>query len=252
MEPCDLSLDFWEKSRQLGWDCIPDCNTDALVVRTDNRASAIYVFKNFRKVLQSWAVRFGLSLILIKYGDNSWDFIDASTSPSKASILGNKFTNNPFFPISTGVHMQSSDLTNLYGADYLRILDFLREERLRGNIVVITSNTTNICYHTNDLLLPSRGVLLPYQWTGFDYSVSWRNSLGGIGQLESLKNHLERSLNKCVKDFEYNLERPDTAQVKYVTTYLLCRDFLGDEVRIGISRPQDYSVIREPREMVLN
>lgn len=172
MEPCDLSLDFWEKSRQLGWDCIPDCNTDALVVRTDNRASAIYVFKNFRKVLQSWAVRFGLSLILIKYGDNSWDFIDASTSPSKASILGNKFTNNPFFPISTGVHMQSSDLTNLYGADYLRILDFLREERLRGNIVVITSNTTNICYHTNDLLLPSRGVLLPYQWTGFDYSVS--------------------------------------------------------------------------------
>lgn len=96
MEPCDLSLNFWEESRQHGWDCIPDCGTDALVVKTSSYVSAMYIFKNFGKVLRSWAIRFGLSFVIIRYGNSVWDFIDVEASVSRKSILRRKSTRNPF------------------------------------------------------------------------------------------------------------------------------------------------------------
>ena len=135
---------------------------------------------------------------------------------------------------------QSQNL--LLGADYARIHEFLLEQRLEGNIVIITSNTTNLCYHTNDLLRPERGVYKPHQWTGYNYLNSWRETLGQLERLQSLL-HKEGE----VKGYEYQLYRPDNAFCTYSTDYYLCRDYLGDEVRIGVSRPQDWSILREPQ-----
>lgn len=184
-------------------------------------------------------------------------------SKDKFAIIGKKLVkhcekNGIDLPTSDNLpdwfekNIRNPNQSDLYGADYVRILDFLKEQKLLGNIVVITSNTTNICYHTNDLLLPTRGILKPYQWNGFDYSISWRNSRGGIAQLENLQQLLQSSANKCVRAYEYDLQRPDTAIVQYSTDYYLCRDFLGDEVRVGVSRPQDYQILEEPRHGTLN
>jgi len=130
----------------------------------------------------------------------------------------------------------------LLGADYARIHEFLLEQHLEGNIVIITSNTTNLCYHTNDLLKPERGVFKSHQWTGYNYLNSWRETLE---QLERLRSLL--ATDGLVQGYEYQLYRPDNAFCTYSTDYYLCRDYLGDEVRIGVSRPNDWSILREPQ-----
>ncbi len=144
---------------------------------------------------------------------------------------------------------------NLLGADYMKILEFLVEQRQEGNIVIITSNTSDVCYHTNDLLLPSRSTWQPAQFTGYNYRRSWRASRDEDPnnpqrlnpEYDRLRDLLRR--DGVVRDYEYSLYRPDDALCRYSTTYFLCRDYCGDEVRIGVSRPADWS-IAEPSPVV--
>lgn len=143
--------------------------------------------------------------------------------------------------ISMELPLESNNVELLVGADYLRIHEFLIEQYQIGNIVIITSNTNNRCYHTNSRLLPSRGVFQPHQWTGWNYLTSWRET---IPQLERLQSLL--ASEGVVRGYEYQLYRPDNAFCTYSTDYYLCRDYLGDEVRIGVSRPTDWSILREP------
>ncbi len=146
------------------------------------------------------------------------------------------------FQIAPSVHDVESGgippMSDLFGADYLKILEFLQAQRHEGNIVIITSNTTNKCLHTNDLLLPSRAHWSAAEFHGYDYLQSWRVDLPNY---EKLKGLLER--DRTAPGFEYKLRRPDGAICEYETTYHLCRDYCGDEVRIGVSRPQDYRVL---------
>lgn len=141
---------------------------------------------------------------------------------------------------------------DLLGADYRRILEFLLEQESEGNIVVITSNVTDICLHTNSLLLPSRGLRQPADWAGYGYSRSWRRSLEDFSQTNPEYDHLKTLLARDgeARDYEYTLFRPDVdgnplldAKVRYQTSYFLCQDYLGHPVRIGVSRPQDYEVL---------
>lgn len=151
---------------------------------------------------------------------------------------------------------------SLFGADYMRILEFLMEQRESGNIVIITSNITrdaygqnittdsptagrDMCHHTSDLLLPSRAFWSPLQFTGYNYRLSWRRDRDDYTRLnpkyQKLKDVLAR--DGIAPNFEYTLYRPDGAKCRYETTYFLCRDYCGDEVRIGVSRPQDWAVL---------
>jgi len=138
---------------------------------------------------------------------------------------------------------------DLLGADYMRILEFLMEQRQEGNIVIVTSNTTNICYHTNDLLLPSRATWTANKFTGYNYLRSWRASRQDNPlaperlnpQFDTMRELLNR--DGYIRDYEYTLYRPDDALCSYQTDYYLCRDYCGDEVRIGVSRPQDWQLI---------
>lgn len=151
---------------------------------------------------------------------------------------------------------------DLVGADYRRILEFLLAEREAGKIVVITSNITrdeqgrpidtedvragrDICHHTNDRLTPQRAILTPAQWTGYNYRECWRRDRNDYLHLNPRYHQLRSALERdgFAPNFEYTLYRPDGALCSYSTTYFLCRNYLEDEVRIGVSDPNDYQVI---------
>ena len=63
----------------------------------------------------------------------------------------------------------NSNNRDLRNADYLTVLNFMLEMREAGKIVILTSQVDDICIHTNDLLLPERGVYRPHQWRGYNY-----------------------------------------------------------------------------------
>jgi hypothetical protein len=173
---------------------------------------------------------------------------------------------------NTGIKMNSNNSQvnpNLLGADYVRIHEFLIEQRLAGNIVVVTSNITrdaqgrrtqtenpeagrDICHHTNDLLLPSRACWDSKDWTGYNYRLSWRRDYDDFTRLNPEYLQLKELLARDgqVENFEYTLYRPDSCKCRYSTSYYLCRNYLGDEVRIGISRPEDWAIIWEPDQAV--
>lgn len=174
---------------------------------------------------------------------------------------------------NTGIKMTTNSSPqlnpNLLGADYVRIHEFLIEQRLAGNIVVITSNITrdaqgrrietenpeagrDICHHTNDLLLPSRACWDSKDWTGYNYRLSWRRDYNDFTRLNpeylQLKELLAR--DKKIQNFEYTLYRPDSSKCRYSTSYYLCENYRGDEVRIGVSNPQDWQIIWEPDQAI--
>jgi hypothetical protein len=151
---------------------------------------------------------------------------------------------------------------DLLGADYIRIHEFLIEQRQSGNIVIITSNITrdasgnpistpnpeagrDICHHTSDLLLPSRAHWSARQFTGYNYRLSWRASFNDYETLNPQYDRLKEILARDghAPNYEYTLYRPDGALCSYSTSYFLCRDYCGDEVRIGVSRPQDWQLL---------
>lgn len=143
-------------------------------------------------------------------------------------------------------------------ANYLAVLDFMKERYEEGKIVILTTHIMGAdptgnddicsCIHTNDKLLPSRASLKPYQFQGYDYLKSWRClPEGGISPAPSPEyQDLRSRLNKdgYVPGFEYTLKRPDGAFCRYSTDYYLIEDYCGQPIRIGVSAPEDWSLIR--------
>lgn len=134
---------------------------------------------------------------------------------------------------------------DLLGADYRRILELLMQMNDEGKIVIITSNVTNICLHTSSLLKPSRAVWSPNQFTGYNYLKSWRLTRDDESQINPQFDRLQSLLQRDgqVSNYEYTLFRPDGALCSYSTDYYLCNNYNGDQVRIGISKPEDWALL---------
>ncbi|XHX78959.1 MAG: hypothetical protein RBJ76_03210 [Stenomitos frigidus ULC029] len=134
---------------------------------------------------------------------------------------------------------------DLLGADYRRILELLMQMNDEGKIVIITSNVTNICLHTSSLLKPSRAVWSPNQFTGYNYLKSWRLTRDDESRLNPQFDRLQALLQRDgqISNYEYTLYRPDGALCSYSTDYFLCNNYNGDQVRIGISKPEDWSLL---------
>ncbi|MGB3204626.1 MAG: hypothetical protein WBB28_06525 [Crinalium sp.] len=182
----------------------------------------------------------------------------------------------PLRVLASMVSNNDIDLPNglnfdLLGADYIRIHEFLIEQRQAGNIVIITSNITrddngnpistsspqagrDICHHTSDTLLPTRAFWSARQFTGYNYRLSWRADINDFNHLNPQYDRLKELLakDKYIPNYQYTLYRPDGALCSYNTTYFLCSDYLGDEVRIGVSRPQDWQLLRETEPVFLH
>ncbi|MGB3207439.1 MAG: hypothetical protein WBB28_20835 [Crinalium sp.] len=136
---------------------------------------------------------------------------------------------------------------NLYEANYLQVMAFMMAMRSSGKIVVITSQLTNICLHTNDLLLPSRGIWKPCQWAGYNYLLSWDIDRNGKPSEEYYKMRSLLERDRRIADYVYKLRRVDGSLCEYSTSYFDIADYCGEPVRIGVSDPIDWRVLEPQR-----
>lgn len=169
-----------------------------------------------------------------------WDLVEAQVFWRGS---GQRYFSIPsFLALEEAMTNSTQNESSLLDADYLRTLDFIRDKRADGRIVVITSMITNICQHTNDLLSPDRGVFQPYQWAGYNYLNAWRDSLDEYNQLIELLNR-----DGSVSQYQYKLRRPDNRLCGYETDYYLVPNYLGEPVRIGVSKPEAWQLLPEPQ-----
>jgi hypothetical protein len=250
MDAITLAKDF---SSNKGWSLIPVFNLGLLVADVPSPRDAVRVVDRYTDYLAMSAFKLGFNKAVIKHpGLNPGEY--AYEIPIRMAIMGDE--------TQGAMSIVSDNQMNLLGADYIRIHEFLIEQRQSGNIVIVTSNitrdeygnpisTTNpqagrdICHHTNDLLLPSRAYWSPQQFTGYNYRLSWRSDRDDYERLNPQYDRLKEILIRdgYASNYEYTLYRPDGAKCSYSTAYFLCRDYLGDEVRIGVSRPQDWQLL---------
>lgn len=240
-----------EFSANKGWSLVPLFDCKLLVVLVPTAKEAVQVVNRYTDYLAASASGLGFSKVVVKHpglrpGECAYEI---SPRMAESSIEG-------------ATSMASNEQFNLLGADYIRIHEFLVEQKQAGNIVVITSNitrdengnpvsTTNpqagrdICHHTSDMLLPSRAYWSSRQFSGYNYRLSWRAERGDFSHMNPQYEQLKEALAKdgYAPNYEYKLYRPDGALCSYNTTYFLCQDYLGDEVRIGVSRPQDWQLL---------
>lgn len=235
---------FW---RTPGWNLAPQFGLGLLVAEVGTIRDAEKIVLRYTDRLAAMAQKLNFEGAIVRHiglAPGTHDFY----IPARMATLEEG-------PVNSEV-MRDRDITmndqqlSLVGADYRRILEFLLQKKDEGRIVIITSNTTNICLHTNDLLLPARGVLSAAQFTGYNYLRSWRadrsedpnNPQRLNPQFDQLRDLLARDGH--VPGFRYTLYRPDEALCEYSTDYYLCRDYCGDEVRIGVSRTEDWRLLQ--------
>lgn len=248
MDAITLAKDF---SANKGWSLIPVFDRGLLVAVVPSAREAVKVVNRYTDYLAVSALKLGFSKAVIKHpglepGEYAYEISTRMAAMGKTEVKP----------------MVSENQINLLGADYIRIHEFLVEQKQAGNIVVITSNitrdengnpvsTTNpqagrdICHHTSDLLLPSRAYWSSRQFSGYNYRLSWRADRNDYDRLNPQYDQLKETLARdgYASNYEYTLYRPDRALCSYSTTYFLCRDYLGDEVRIGVSRSQDWQLL---------
>jgi hypothetical protein len=200
-----------------GWEMVPTPHGLTLKASSEEEARAFW--KGAKRSLARTAQNIATQILI------AWD---GCTNPLSVA------------PHATDIEQGGLPPEDVFGMDYMRLLEKLQAWRSEGKIVIITSNTSNICLHTNDLLTPARATWTAAQFHGYDYLRSWRADMGSYEQLKKL---LARE--KYVPSFEYELYRPNGDRCSYQTDFFLCRNYCGDEVRIGVSEVGAYSVVRE-------
>ena len=238
-----------------GWSVLPAIDGLRLVAPNSNYASDL--LRGAKRSLKQAADRMGIDL---------WICSQDQATPIKR-IRASRRSQESYQDDELRKPFMSDRVADLLGADYVRLHEFLMAARQEGKIVIITSNVTrdadnnpistenpaagrDICHHTNDLLLPSRAYWSAHQFTGYNYRLSWRRDRNDYEHLNPEYHHLKELLARDgqAPGYEYKLFRPDGALCSYKTDYYLCRDYCGDEVRIGVSSPNDWQLL-EPAEI---
>ena len=125
-------------------------------------------------------------------------------------------------------------------------LDPIAQAASEGQCITITSMVTNKCKHSN--VAQERGKRPAPDWTGYDYLQSWKLDGKDKNPSDEYFELINRLLDgEQINGYEYDLIRPnDGAIVCYRTNYWRM-DFFGEDVRIGVSRPEDFTVTEEGR-----
>ena len=149
----------------------------------------------------------------------------------------------PVFPIFSEPGLRAISKLNPILAS---ALDPFAEAAANKQIVTLVSMVTGRCKHSSSELTFERAKRSAPEWTGYDYRQSWK--LDGENLSEEYHTLIRRLYDdRLVPGYEYSLIRPDDgAIVRYETDYRLI-DFLGEQVRVGISRPEAYTVLEAGR-----
>lgn len=256
MDVIDSGIFLWKQFQQPGWEVKLASHAKSVIFEVPTQAIAEELIDAATSHLAASAVMCKCDAAVVRFpGCGNLFYSIPSAMAEEQTPLEEKVREMTKVPLNN----------DLLGADYIRIHEFLLEQRKEGNIVIITSNITrdesgrlvstdnpsagrDICHHTNDLLLPNRAFWSANQFTGYNYRLSWRSDFNDFEHLNPQYIRLKELLEQdgYVQNYEYTLFRPDGALCSYSTTYFLCRDYLGDEVRIGVSRPRDWRLLVEP------
>lgn len=211
-----------------------------LIIDVDSRSDAAKILKSASRSIAEDALKFGYRWAIVRWhgcpDDRAFRISSQLASPRnqrKKMIDNFPPNNNP---------------NHLLDADYLHVLDFMRQQWSDGHIVIITSNITNECRHINDRMSIRRsGGQRPCQQLNYNYLKSWDTEM--CGQPSQAYYHLLELLERdgYVPDYHYRLRRPaDGALGEYCTSYYLVRDWLGEPVRIGTKDSDNYRIIGDP------
>lgn len=139
------------------------------------------------------------------------------------------------------IETQINPITLTPDSDYQRLMEWMLEKRSEGKSVCVTSQIDDKCLFQNDKLTVSRAVITPAEFIGQNYRWYWRDSMDDY---QSLRNYLDSLTGErdYLAGFEYRLRRPDGALCSYATDYYRAT-FLNVPVRIGVSNPEDWSII---------
>lgn len=203
--------------------------------------------KQLKKQVDRWAtsaLKSGRELVEIRWPGSDRQFDIPAFAKSSAVAESNEPSGT-----SDGLTGQFDQASKVLSLDCMKAMELMVQHEQEGKIVIITSMVTNLCKHTNNALKPSRGIRQPQEWTGYNYLKSWTLDDSEVPSEEyfDLIKFLRR--DGYVPGYEYTLKRPDDgALVRYKTDYLLVKNWLGEDVRVGISRPEDFSVLSIPEK----
>lgn len=128
---------------------------------------------------------------------------------------------------------------NLLEASHPEILQFLYEMAIEGLVVVICALDSEMSIlYVNSQMSQRRGILTPAGMQKLNNPVLWRESMETY---DRLTNDLESGF---VPSFEFAHYRADNSFCKFSSTFYKCRDYSGVPVRIAVSAPGDFEVVR--------
>lgn len=128
---------------------------------------------------------------------------------------------------------------NLLNATHSDILRFLTEMADEGLVVVICALDADMSIlYVNSQMSQRRGILTPAGMQKLNNPYLWRESMETYDRLLS---DLETGF---IPNFEFAHYRADNSFCKFQSTFYKCENYSGVPVRIAVSNPADFEVVR--------
>lgn len=132
---------------------------------------------------------------------------------------------------------------NLLEASHSEVLRFLTEMADSGLVVVICALDADMSIlYVNSQMSQRRGILTPAGMQKLNNPVLWRESMETYDRLLS---DMDSDKDGYVPGFEFAHYRADNSFCKFSSTFYKCSNYSGVPVRIAVSAPGDFEVVRE-------
>lgn len=214
-----------------GWGVMPSSNSIQLIAPDQTEARSFH--EGMKGYLVESARDIGKTIQLVWSGCSNPIEINYSQSEESDRVIES----------SSQISSWGSE-TIRPSAEYEAVLDFVKGQKLDGNIVTITSMVDDKCLMVNDLQALDRGGGWTAQnWIGIDFKKLWIDSftLGRHNYYGELRDRIVA--DQRLREFEYEIRRPSGALARYSSNYHYIENFLGGAVRIAVSRPGDWSIV---------
>lgn len=128
---------------------------------------------------------------------------------------------------------------NLLNASHTDVLEFLTEMAREGLVVVICALDSDMSIlYVNSQMSQKRGILTPAGMQKLNNPFLWRESMETY---DRLLDDLEIGF---VPSFEFAHYRADASFCKFSSTFYKCNEYMGVPVRVAVSAPGDFELVR--------